>query len=125
MMAEYYPGNPPALGGGDVLWIVNYFKGNTQACVFRNPLATTPMPVPIGFGIDTVLWTSADVNGDCQISGGDVLRLVSYFKLKAAIVTCSDYPPTAIVPANFPACQTGYPTPARVNRNVIQTESSK
>jgi hypothetical protein len=126
---EYIPGDanmvlesyPPSCAPIDVVFLVNYFKGRQQACVFRNPAATTLMPAPPGFVIDTVLYASADVTGDCQVAGGDVTRLVKYFQLKASIVTCPDYPPIPPDPAHWLPCQVGYPTPARTDHNVIPT----
>lgn len=108
---EYIPGDanmgavlwPTSLEGGDVTRLVRYFKGLNSPCLFRNPLAHHAPPPDIH--ADTVFYASADANGDCQVRGSDVSRLVAYFKSTAAApASCADYPPTTPIQANFPAC---------------------
>ncbi|MCP4582001.1 MAG: hypothetical protein GY839_10305 [candidate division Zixibacteria bacterium] len=67
---------PPSVIGGDVTFLVNYFRSlpSSQACLLG------------GF------WASADANGDCNIIGSDVTRLVNYFRGLSDITSCPDYP---------------------------------
>ncbi|MCP4582964.1 MAG: hypothetical protein GY839_15250, partial [candidate division Zixibacteria bacterium] len=82
---KYIPGDanmylgawPPSVIGGDVTYMVNYFRGmiTSQACLLD------------GF------WCSADANGDCLIIGSDVTRLVNYFRGMTELGYCADYEP--------------------------------
>ncbi|MCD6162943.1 MAG: hypothetical protein J7K40_11090 [candidate division Zixibacteria bacterium] len=99
---EYLPGDvnmanglwPPLVIGGDVTFLVNYFKGlpASQPCLLD------------GF------WASADANGDCIVIGSDVIRLVNYFRGAGEIEYCPSYlpaypplPPSA--PSGWPNCE--------------------
>lgn len=109
---EYLPGDanmffglwPPTVIGGDVTYLVNYFKGVTtsQPCLMNNPSAPTP-PGPF-------FWASADANGDCRVMGSDVIRLVAYFRGQQPIEWCFEYPPgyppiPIPAPPGWPNCQ--------------------
>ena len=102
---EYLPGDvnmyngtwPPASIGGDVTYLVNYFRGieTSISCLLGD------------------FWCSADANGDCNIIGSDVTRLVNYFRGQADLLYCADYepawhdaselPPSA--PSGWPNCE--------------------
>jgi hypothetical protein len=85
----------PQVIGGDVTYLVGYFRGINVACKIG------------GF------FGSADVNGDCSIIGSDVTRLVTYFRGLATLSYCPDYQPTWVAPddcpedapANWPGCE--------------------
>jgi hypothetical protein len=89
---SYLPGDanmsngqwPPQIIGGDVTYLVGYFRGINGPCLIG------------GF------YNSADVNGDCSIIGSDVTRLVSYFRGAAAIDHCPDYTPAWLTPGDCP-----------------------
>ena len=68
---------PPSALGGDVTYLVNYFRGNNLAipCLLD------------GF------WCSADANGDCIVMGSDVIKLVNYFKGLTSLSYCAYYIP--------------------------------
>lgn len=100
---EYFPGDanminglwPPQVIGADVTFLVNYFRGTSEACLLD------------GF------FCSADVNGDCLVIGSDVTRMVTYFRGLADILPCPDYEsawptpddlPTE-APAGWPNCE--------------------
>ena len=105
---EYLPGDanmfngqwPPATIGGDVTFLVNYFRGSP---------ASNPCFISDGF------WCSADVNGDCNVIGSDVTRLVQYFRGAADIEICVDrcgppcYPPPGEPPVYPVDPPTGWP----------------
>ncbi|MCP4582275.1 MAG: carboxypeptidase regulatory-like domain-containing protein [candidate division Zixibacteria bacterium] len=84
---EYLPGDigmrnggwPPMAIGGDVTYLVGYFRSGGHAETHRCDLD--------GF------WASADVNGDCDILGSDVTRMVNYFRGMTDLTWCPDYPP--------------------------------
>ncbi|MCD6162768.1 MAG: fibronectin type III domain-containing protein [candidate division Zixibacteria bacterium] len=94
---EYLPGDanmynglwPPMVIGGDVTFLVNYFKGTSNPCLLD------------GF------YASADVNGDCLVMGSDVIRLVAYFRGSGIIQYCSTYEPiwhnTSELPTSAPS----------------------
>jgi hypothetical protein len=98
---EYLPGDanmynggwPPVAIGGDITFLINYFRGlPSQPCLLD------------GF------WCSADANGDCNIIGSDVTKMVSYFRGFGTLSWCPDYvpcyppiPPSA--PAGWPNCE--------------------
>ena len=87
---------PPMVIGGDVTYLVNYFKGSGDACLLY------------GF------WASADANGDCIVMGSDVIRMVAYFRGAGDIEWCADYPPAwptsgdlpPSAPDGWPNCET-------------------
>jgi hypothetical protein len=101
---EYLPGDanmgvgswPPQVIGGDVTYMVGYFRGINASCLVS------------GF------YCSADVNADCQVIGSDVTRLVTYFRGLADIEPCDDYPPAwpttedlpGEAPSGWPNCET-------------------
>ncbi|MCP4581781.1 MAG: hypothetical protein GY839_09185 [candidate division Zixibacteria bacterium] len=103
---EYLPGDvnmangawPPMVIGGDVTFLVNYFRGMPSS---------EPCPLS-GF------WCSSDANGDCLVIGSDVTKLVNYFRGTTGLSWCGDYepqwhepgelPPDA--PAGWPNCET-------------------
>lgn len=66
---------PPLVIGGDVTFLVNYFRGTVDPCLLDD------------------FFAAADVNGDCSIIGSDVTRLVTYFRGLAPLVPCPDYVP--------------------------------
>ncbi len=92
---EYLPGDanmynglwPPQVIGGDVTYLVNYFRG-VEAC----------QPCPLDD-----FWCSADANGDCNIIGSDVTRLVNYFRGNVSLLYCPDYEPLWLTPDDLPA----------------------
>lgn len=94
---EYLPGDvnmhlgiwPPVIWGSDVTYLVNYFVG-----------MTTSIPCSLdGF------WASADINGYCDLTGGDVTRLVLYFNGSGNIEYCPDYYPAWPVPDSLPTTE--------------------
>ncbi|MCP4582308.1 MAG: hypothetical protein GY839_11900 [candidate division Zixibacteria bacterium] len=100
---EYLPGDvnmangawPPSAIGGDVTFLVNYFRGmpSSQPCLLYNPLAII---API------CLWASADANGDCNIIGSDVTKMVNYFRGLSDLEWCSEYDPCWPTTADLP-----------------------
>jgi fibronectin type 3 domain-containing protein len=86
---------PPTIIGGDVTYLVGYFRGINGPCLVG------------GF------YNSADANADCRIIGSDVTRLVSYFRGISTIDYCADYPPMWLIsedcpteaPAGWPNCE--------------------
>jgi len=99
---EYYPGDanmgtgqwPPQVIGGDVTYLVGYFRGINQACL-------------IG---DTPFYCSGDANGDCSVIGSDVTKMVSYFRGLTGIDYCPDYEPIWLSPDDFPTeAPSGWP----------------
>ncbi|MCP4582879.1 MAG: hypothetical protein GY839_14815 [candidate division Zixibacteria bacterium] len=101
---EYLPGDvnmfngawPPMVIGGDVTFLVNYFRGMPSS---------NPCPLD-GF------WASADANGDCMVIGSDVTKLVNYFRGMGNPSNCPDNPPCwptsddlpPSAPAGWPNC---------------------
>jgi len=82
-----YNGNwPPTVIGGDVTYLVNFFRGIE---------ASVPCLL-YGF------WASADANGDCLVIGSDVTKLVSYFRGTTTLFYCPDYEPTWPTPDDLP-----------------------
>ena len=89
---SYLPGDanmsngqwPPKIIGGDVTYLVGYFRGINGPCLIG------------GF------YNSADVNGDCVIIGSDVTRLVSYFRGISSLDHCPNYTPMWLVPDDCP-----------------------
>ncbi|MCP4582838.1 MAG: hypothetical protein GY839_14605 [candidate division Zixibacteria bacterium] len=106
---EYLPGDanmyngswPPGVIGGDVTYLVNYFRG---------------MPASQPCFLDS-FWGSADANGDCNIIGSDVTKLVAYFRGVTSLGYCIDYetcwpiPEDVPVeaPADWPNCESSGP----------------
>ncbi|MCP4581982.1 MAG: hypothetical protein GY839_10210 [candidate division Zixibacteria bacterium] len=100
---NYLPGDvnmyngvwPPHAIGGDVTYLVNYFRSipSSQACLMHNPTAVI---APVYF------WASADANGDCLVIGSDVTRLVNYFRGLTELSHCPDYPPAWLTPDDLP-----------------------
>ncbi|MCD6162118.1 MAG: cell envelope integrity protein TolA [candidate division Zixibacteria bacterium] len=98
----------PRVIGGDVTYLVNYFKGSPSSvpCMMHNSEAANPY-----------FWASADANGDCIVMGSDVIKLVGYFRGAQSIMWCTDYlpcwhpvdpsfdPPPATAPAGWPNCE--------------------
>ena len=79
---------PPAVIGGDVTYLANYFRGwtSSQPCLLGD------------------FWASADANGDCLIIGSDVTKLVHYFRGGPGILShCEDYPLLWLTPDDLPA----------------------
>jgi len=77
---------PPLVIGGDVTYLVNFFRAET-----------TSIPCLIDS-----LWVSADVNGDCLANGNDITRMVSYFRGLINLSFCPDYPPRWHTPLELP-----------------------
>jgi hypothetical protein len=118
---EYFPGDanmyngiwPPQVIGGDVTYLVNYFRGLPagRPCLLN------------GF------WCSADANGDCNIIGSDVTKLVNYFRGIGSILHCADYEPAWLTPGDLPpVAPDGWPnceTPAVVSDIQVLPSSQK
>ena len=97
---QYVPGDanmingqwPPLVIGGDVTYLVGYFRGMNASCLIG------------GF------YNSADANGDCLVIGSDVTKLVTYFRGLTQLSHCADYPPAwpplpEDAPAGWPNCE--------------------
>jgi hypothetical protein len=80
---------PPALIGGDVTWLVNYFRGLAEPCIIS------------GF------YLAGDTNGDCMVIGGDVTWLVNYFRGLSDVSYCPDFPPAWLSPDDCPVDSPG------------------
>jgi len=78
---------PPSATGPDVTYLVNYFRSapTSHSCLLD------------GF------WCSADANGDCNIIGSDVTKLVNVFRGQGSILYCEDYTPAWPTPLDLPA----------------------
>ncbi|MCP4580555.1 MAG: Omp28-related outer membrane protein [candidate division Zixibacteria bacterium] len=89
----YFPGDcnmaaglwPPALIGSDVTYLVNYFRGLSDACIIDG------------------YYCSGDANGDCLVIGSDVTKLVNYFRGLTDLSWCPDYEPAWPAPDDLPA----------------------
>jgi len=88
---------PPAAIGGDVTYLVNYYRGYMGSIPCRFD----------GF------WASADANGDCILTGPDVTFMVTYFRgHHPSLLYCPDYEPAwktwhdipAEMPVGWPPC---------------------
>jgi len=131
MMYYYLPGDvnmvngiwPPTVIGGDVTFLVNYFKGSPSSnpCCMHNPSANPPA--------GQYFWASSDMNGDCIILGSDVIRLVNYFRGFGIIEYCEEYQPlwlsayeanTYSEPTGWPNCNT-----APLSNRIIPSDSDK
>lgn len=85
---------PPIRVGGDVTYLINYFRGLAEACLLE------------GF------FCSADCNGDCLVVGSDVTYLVNYFRGLNNMSYCPDYYPAWLTadecpenaPEDWPGC---------------------
>ena len=75
---------PPVVVGGDVTYLVNYFRGLVPHCKLG------------GF------YAAADVNGTCSVNGSDVTKLVNYFRGMGDKEYCPDYEPLWLSPADVP-----------------------
>ena len=90
---QYLPGDAnmaaglwrPVVVGGDVTYLVNYFRGIVPPCLLD------------GF------YCSADINGNCSVTGADVTRLVNFFQGLNSIDYCPDYEPAWHSPADIPS----------------------
>ena len=87
---------PPIIIGGDITFLVNYFR-------------SSPLSQPCFLG---GFWCSADVNGDCRVIGSDITRLINYFHDQNDITYCPDYPPAWDIwdppespPPGWPECE--------------------
>jgi hypothetical protein len=84
-------------GAANATHLINYFRGHATSapCQLHNPLA----PVSPG----PYFWASADANGDCQIIGGDITRLVSWLRgQNVQLQYCPDYEPAWHNPSELP-----------------------
>ncbi|MCP4582025.1 MAG: hypothetical protein GY839_10430, partial [candidate division Zixibacteria bacterium] len=96
---EYLPGDvnmyngawPAMVIGGDVTFLVNYFRGLPSS-----------NPCPLGG-----FWASADANGDCLVIGSDVTKLVNYFRGMGDPANCPDYDPCWPTPDDLPPSAPG------------------
>ncbi|MCP4580949.1 MAG: hypothetical protein GY839_04985 [candidate division Zixibacteria bacterium] len=102
---QYLPGDvnmrlglwPPTVIGGDVTYLVGYFRG---------------MPTNIPCYLDG-FWASADVNRDCMIIGSDVTKMIGVFRGMGSMNWCDDYPPawqtpddlSEEAPSGWPNCE--------------------
>jgi hypothetical protein len=109
---EYLPGDanmavglwPPEVIGGDVTYLVNYYRGMSDPCMLGGLLES--------------FYAAGDANGDCQTIGGDVTWLVNYFRGLGNLGYCIDYMPAwptpgelpAEMPTGWPNCETFYST---------------
>jgi hypothetical protein len=85
---------PPQVIGGDVTYLVNYFRGTNSPCLLGDP----------------AFYCAADVNADCQVIGSDVTRMVTYFRGLAAIAPCPDYESAWPTPEDIPGeAPSGWP----------------
>jgi hypothetical protein len=74
---------------------VSYFRGIAEACLLSD------------------FYYSADVNGDCQVIGSDVTRMVNYFRGGDDLNYCPNLPPLwptiddcpTIKPSGWPPCE--------------------
>ena len=97
----YLTGWPPRIIGSDVTYLLNYFSG----------LDVCPPCYLNG------LWASADVNGDCSVTGQDITRFITFFRGLTEIEYCPGYPPQWLStgalphypPQSWPACELPQP----------------
>ncbi len=103
ILYDYLPGDasmyagawPPNILGADVTYLVNYFRGTTEACLLG------------GF------YASGDINGDCAVIGSDVTYLTTYFRGGNPPTYCPNYYPSwptsgdlpASAPYSWPNCE--------------------
>jgi hypothetical protein len=118
---EYLPGDvnmyngvwpPNPVVGADATYLINFFRGfaTSHACFMNNPGA--PVLWPNGQP-GTLFWASADVNGDCQVIGADVTKLINYLRGTTTLSWCVEYEPVwhdagelpTEAPAGWPNCQ--------------------
>jgi len=102
---------PPAATGPDVTYLVNYFRSSptSHSCLLD------------GF------WCSADANGDCNIIGSDVTKLVNVFRGQGSIGYCTDYEPAWPTPLDLPVeAPSGWPNCETVTSGrVVPTGAGK
>ena len=94
---EYLPGDvnmsvglwPPAATGPDVTYLVNYFRSapTSVACKFDGDIG--------------LFWASADANGDCNIIGSDVTKMINVFRQIGSMKYCGDQETD---PGNYEPC---------------------
>jgi predicted extracellular nuclease len=102
---EFVPGDanmingqwPPLVIGGDVTYLVGYFRGLNPPCLVG------------GF------YSAGDANGDCLVIGSDVTRMVAYFRGLQSLSYCPDNVPCWPTPGDvgstpepdgWPNCET-------------------
>jgi hypothetical protein len=97
---DYLPGDanmyigqwPPQVIGGDVTYLIGFFRGLNPACLLDGTYA------------------AADVNADCQVIGSDVTKMVSYFRGFTDLSYCPDRLPAWLAPDDLPAdAPSGWP----------------
>jgi len=101
---------PPQVIGGDVTYLVGYFRGITESCLLDG------------------LFASGDSNGDCSVIGSDVTYLVNYFRGLNDLQYCPDYEPAWLThddlpidePSGWPNCES-----MTISNEIIQTEDVK
>ncbi len=97
---KYLPGDAnmaaggwqPVVIGGDVTYLVNYFRAISVPCLLDS------------------FYAAADANGDCMVIGSDVTYMVNYFRGANPILYCPDYktiwpPVPSQQPADWPGCE--------------------
>jgi hypothetical protein len=95
----------PQVIGGDVTYMVGYFRGINEACMLG------------GF------YCAADANGDCLVIGSDVTKMVSYFRGLTELDFCPDYPPAWPTPGDLPEnAPSGWPNCEIITINRILDE---
>jgi hypothetical protein len=114
-----WPPNPVV--GADATYLINFFRGFTtsHACYMNNPSA--PVLWPNGQP-GQYFWASADVNGDCQVIGADVTKLINYLRGSGTLSYCVEYEPCwhnagevpGSAPGDWPNCQTPPPVSIKV-----------
>ena len=104
--------NNGAANGIDVVYGVNYFKGNSAPPVDCGGICPQASP----------FYAAGDVNGNCQFNGIDVTFFVNYLKgIQPALLNCPTCPPAGATP---PSPAVGPSTkPLLETRNVINTEN--
>jgi hypothetical protein len=117
---------PPApIVGADATYLINFFRGFTTShpCFMNNPGA--PVLWPNGQP-GQYFWASADVNGDCQVIGADVTKLINYLRGSGTLSWCVEYEPAwhdagelpAEAPAGWPNCATPPPLGGALEQGV-------
>ncbi|MCP4582282.1 MAG: hypothetical protein GY839_11760 [candidate division Zixibacteria bacterium] len=90
---EYLPGDanmtaglwPPRAWGNDITYLRNYFKGFNEGCLID------------GF------YAGGDINGDCNVTGVDIVHFINYFKALTMPAFCPDYEPAWLTIDDLPA----------------------
>jgi len=99
---EYLPGDAnmymggwwPAVTGGDLTYLTNYFRGypTSVPCLLDN------------------FWASADANGDCLVIGSDVTKIRYYLMGMTTLQWCPNYPTLWPSPVDIPpSAPSGWP----------------